>query len=148
MLKQIAKSKNFLRFASYWLYVFFAIGIPIIIIAEQYELIEKAKSTTLTGWGIIVAIIAVFFARKQIIRAIADMPKGITRGALQGLVSLIPLVLLNFVLLVAKKQLGTIQFIVLCSTISNLIACVFNAVHDKLLADIGVESLSNKIKGE
>jgi len=150
-MDNIFKSKQFWRYGTYLLYIFCALVVPVIIIAEKYGIFYKASQLRFTGWGIIILIITLFFIRKEIVKTINSMQAGLFKGILQGIIHMIPLALLNVVLLFAKAEINTIQYIVVWSTVSNVIACIFEAIHQKLLFEINTDrqatALADRING-
>lgn len=146
-MKKFLRSLKLWRYLTYWIYIFLSIAVPLIIITEKYELFYKASNLKLTGCGIIVAIVVIFFIRKEIVKAVNEMEKGILRAVLQGIIGIIPLAILNVLLIFAETQMVAFKFIVIWSTVSNVLACVPEAIHQHLCFKIKQADIRNAVKG-
>lgn len=117
------------RYLTYWLYVFLALGVPVILIAEKYEIFRRVGAAKLTVWGILILLIALFFLRGQIKRVITGMDDGLVKGIILGIWGLIPMAVLYLALVICRKQIDSFLFIALWSLISNAAGAVCQAAH-------------------
>ena len=99
------------RYLTYWLYVFLALGVPVILIAEKYEIFRRVGAAKLTVWGILILLIALFFLRGQIKRVITGMDDGLVKGIILGIWGLIPMAVLYLALVICRKQIDSFLFI-------------------------------------
>lgn len=120
------------RIINYALYVFFAIGVPIWLISEQYDLYRKVEEHTPQAMGIIVAIIVLFFFRGEFKKAMERMDEGVFKNVLREVSRVIPLLLLFYALKFSEIHMEKFQFIVLWSFVSNIIASTFEVNHLRL----------------
>lgn len=127
------KKYNLLRFLFYWLYTFFAIGIPIILVAEKYALVVATSKYKVTGMGIIISIVLLFYFRNEIKKMIENMDDGSAKVFCKETLRIFPILLLYFSLLFAEVHMRNFKFIVLWSFVSNIIASIFEVFHVKYL---------------
>ncbi len=127
------KKYNVLRFFFYWLYTFFAIGVPIILVADKYTLVVANSRYKATGMGIIICIVLVFYFRGQLKDMIEQMEDGNAKVLTKESMRVVPILLLYFALQFAEVQMHNFKFIVLWSFVSNLVATVFQVFHYKYL---------------
>lgn len=127
------KKTRFLRYLSYWLYVLATIGIPIALIAWQFDLFKKPGPLQITGYGIVAAIIIIFVVRGHIKRAIMDMQKGVVRTILLNFMRLVPYIIFLFVLVFLEDHIKKVSFILLWSLIGNTGAMALDIWHTTLV---------------
>lgn len=127
------KNTRILRYLSYWIYVILTIGIPIALIAWQFELFKKPGVLQITGYGIIAIIVAVFLLKDLIKKTIADMEKGVLRTILQNVLHLAPYVAFWILLTFLEDHIAKVRFILLWSVISNFIAMFIDIWHTTLV---------------
>lgn len=129
------KKLNIYRYLSYWLYVLCTIGIPVSLIAWQFDIFKKPGGTQITAYGIILVIILVFICRGHIKRAVADMEISITRTVIINIGKLVPWLACWVILMLASNAAtitARIQFVLFWTIIGNLIAMVFDIWHTEL----------------
>lgn len=122
-----------LRYISYWLYVLATIGIPIGLLAWQFDLFKKPGVLQITGYGIIAVIVVIFILKGHIKRAIADMEKGIVRTILQNVMRIAPYVVFWFVLTFLEEYVIKVRFILFWSIIGNTAAMFLDIWHTTLV---------------
>ena len=127
------KKLQFYRFFFYWIYTFFAIGVPILLVADKYALVVSESKYKVTGMGIIICIVLLFYFRGQLKDLIETMDEGNTKIFLKESFRVFPILLLYFALRFAEIQMANFKFIVLWSFISNIIASTFQVYHFKYL---------------
>lgn len=138
-----------LRFLFYWVYVFFAIGIPIILIAQKYDVFKSVSnaptSVKLAGGGMMIAISIFFFFNGQIKEMIANMEESPIKTTVIQIKRVFPILLIYLVLRVAEVHMGNLKFIALWSFISNLVGSIFNVYHMKFKVMVKDIKLDEKI---
>lgn len=122
-----------LRYISYWLYVLATIGVPIGLLAWQFDLFKKPGALQITGYGIIAIITLIFIIRGHIKRAIADMEKGIVRTILQNIMHIAPYIVFWVVLTFLDDFVIKIRFVLFWSIIGNLVAMFLDIWHTTLV---------------
>lgn len=123
------KKLNFWRFFYFWLYALLAVGVPIILVAEKYDLVAKTSKYRVTGMGIIMCIALVFYFKKQLKEFIENLTAGPAKTYLKETLRVAPILILYFALQFAEVQMHNFKFIVLWSFISNLAATGFRVGH-------------------
>lgn len=136
----VLKKTRLLRYLSYWLYVIATIGIPIIFIAWQFDLFKKPGILQITGYGIIAIIIVAFICKGHVVRAIADMNKGIARTILQNIMRLVPYLIFWIVLTFLETYIVKVRFILFWSVIGNIGATFLDIWHSYLVKKCEEES--------
>lgn len=121
-----------LRYLSYWLYILCTIGIPVALVAWQYDIFKKPSGVQLTAYGVILAIIVIFICRGHIKRAIADMEVSITRTILMNAGRLLPWAACWFIMTFMSDTAAEVQFILFWSIIGNFIAMFIDIWHTAL----------------
>ncbi|MCK9393917.1 hypothetical protein M0Q03_03890 [bacterium] len=109
--------KILLKIGLYLGYVFFSIGVPIWLIAEKYDIFSTKGS--LTGMGIIVCILIIFFTYNRIKEFSQDIKTPILKGIVMSVLRILPLVALLIALNLATQQMSNFMFITTGSLISN-----------------------------
>lgn len=129
------KKLNIYRYLSYWLYVLCTIGIPVGLIAWQFEIFRRPGGLQLTAYGVILVLIIVFICRGHIKRAIADMEICVTRTVIINIGKLLPWAACWVILMLASNAATIttkIQFILFWTIIGNLVAMMFDIWHTAL----------------
>ena len=125
-----------LRYLSYWLYVILTIGIPVGLIAWQYQLFtHKPGGLQLTAWGIITVIVLFFICQGHMKRAIAEMETSITKTIIQNVFRLIPWLAFWIILTFLEDHVIRIRFILFWSIIGNIAAGILDLWHTGLLKE-------------
>lgn len=111
----------------YILFVIFALGVPIYLISTRYQVFDKIQTpeVQLLGGFMIIAIVVFFFFRGQVKDMIEEMDSSKLKSIIKRLSSVSILLLLLFVVKIAKVHAGNAEFILTWSLISNIIASVF-----------------------
>lgn len=138
------KKLYFFRYLYYWLYVFFSIGIVILLVSNKYALVVKNSPYRFTGMGIILVIILLFYLRNQFKVMIDHMNEGYVKLICREVLRVSPILVLYFALKFAEIQMDNFQFIVLWGFVANIVASVFNIYHFKYLMEI--KELKNNAK--
>jgi hypothetical protein len=122
-----------LRFFFYWLYVFFAIGVPSILISIKYDVFETVSNTPtsvkVAGGGMMILIILFFFTRGQLNEMIREMEPSPIKTTVIQVKRCMPILVIYLILRFAKIHIDNLMFITLWSFVSNLIGSVFNVLH-------------------
>src|SRR5690625_2564712 len=125
------KKLYFKRYLYFWLYALFCIGVPIILIAEEYELISKAKEKTfnISIWGMISFLLIIFFLRKQVKIMIGKLEPSKLRTFLENIGGVIPIILIYLILHVMKPHIHRLEVIAFVSIFSYVISVFFLTKH-------------------
>lgn len=138
------------RFLFYWVHVFFAIGVPSILISIKYDVFETVNSTPshvkLAGGGMMVIIVLFFFLRGQLNEMISAMEESPIKTTVIQVKRCMPILVLYLILRFAKLHIDNLLFITLWSFISNLIGSTFNVWHMKFKVKVKDLRLEEKIK--
>lgn len=130
---------NVFRYLSYWLYVLCTIGIPVGLIAWQFDIFRKPNGVQLTAYGVILVIIVAFICRGHIKQAIEDMETSILRTVIINIGKLIPWIACWIILSLASEA-STVttraQFILFWTIIGNLGAMCFDIWHTALIKEV------------
>lgn len=122
-----------LRFLYYWIYVFFSIGIPSILISLKYDVFETVSNTPtsvkVAGGGMMIIIILFFFLRGQLNEMIGAMEESPVKTSVIQVKRCMPIAIIYIILRFAKVHIDNLMFITLWSFVSNLIGSVFNVLH-------------------
>lgn len=139
-----------LRFLFYWIYVFFAIGVPSILISIKYDVFESVNSTPahikLAGGGMMIIIVLFFFLRGQLNEMIGAMEESPIKTTVIQIKRCMPILVLYLILRFAKLHIDNLMFITLWSFISNLVGSVFNVYHMRFKVKVKDLKLQSKIK--
>lgn len=108
------------------LYMLFALIVPILLIANKYELWKKTDIYKLTIMGMVVLIIILFFSGRQLIKFISTLEESKQKFITLEIIRIAPLILLFFAIQYAKVQMANFEYIVLWAFFSNLVASVFS----------------------
>lgn len=139
-----------LRFFFYWLYVFFAIGVPSILISIKYDVFESVSATPahvkLAGGGMMIIIVLFFFLRGQLNEMISAMEESPIKTTVIQIKRCMPILVLYLILRFAKLHIDNLMFITLWSFISNLVGSVFNVYHMRFKVKVKDLKLQSKIK--
>lgn len=109
------------------------IGIPIGLLAWQFDLFKTPGTMQVTCYGIIALLVTVFILKGHIKRAIADMEKGVVRTILQNLTRLAPYIVFWFVLTFLDDYIVKVRFILFWSVIGNIMAMALDIWHTTLV---------------
>lgn len=122
-----------LRFLYYWIYVFFSIGIPSILISLKYDVFETVSNTPtsvkVAGGGMMIIIIAFFFLRGQLNEMIKEMEPSPIKTTVIQVKRCMPILVIYLILKFAKIHIDNLMFITLWSFVSNLLGSIFNVLH-------------------
>lgn len=122
--------KILLKVSLYILYIFFSLGVPIWLIAEKYNIFSTRGS--LTGVGMIVCIIIVFFFYKKIKEAAMSITIPVLKGIIVSIIRVLPLVALCIAVEFASVQIADFKFIMYGSLLSNAtLGSVFYTLFQK-----------------
>lgn len=139
-----------LRFIHYWIYVFFSIGIPSILISLKYDVFETVSNTPtsvkVAGGGMMILIILFFFTRGQLNEMIKEMEPSPIKTTIVQIKRCMPIAIIYIILRFAKVHIDNLMFITLWSFVSNLIGSVFNVLHMKYKVKVKDIKLQNKIQ--
>lgn len=139
-----------LRFIYYWIYVFFSIGIPSILISLKYDVFETVSNTPtsvkVAGGGMMILIILFFFTRGQLNEMIKEMEPSPIKTTVIQIKRCMPIAIIYVILRFAKVHIDNLMFITLWSFVSNLIGSVFNVLHTKYKVRVKDLQLQNKIQ--
>lgn len=139
-----------LRFIYYWIYVFFSIGIPSILISLRYDVFKTVSNTPtsvkVAGGGMMIIIIAFFFLRGQLNEMIKEMEPSPIKTTVIQIKRCMPIAIIYIILRFAKVHIDNLMFITLWSFISNLIGSVFNVYHMRFKVKVKDLKLQNKIQ--
>ncbi len=127
------KKLQFYRFFFYWVYTFFAIGVPILLVTDKYALVVADSKYKVTGMGIIMCIVILFYFRGQLKDMIEKMDEGNTKTLCKESLRVFPILILYFALMFAEVQMHNFKFIVLWSFVSNMVAVLFQVQHYRYL---------------
>ncbi len=118
------------RYLFFWLYTIFAVGIPVILIAEVYGFLEKNTSAYTYGAGlIIIAVLLLFYFRKHLGKYVDNMESSLTKHFIIATRELMPLIIIYLAFAFTYLQFESITFILKWSCLSNAIALGFRALH-------------------
>ncbi len=113
----------FKRFAWYWTSVAVGLGFPIALISMRYDLFISGNiPLKITGTGLIVIAIIVYFFKDQLADTMATLPDSKMKSLLTGTKTPMVLLLICVVVLFAKAQIEHILFILGWSTFANVVA--------------------------
>jgi hypothetical protein len=113
----------FKRFAWYWTGVAIGLGFPIALISLKYDLFISGNIPfKITGTGLIVIAIIVYFFKDQLADTMATLPDSKMKSLLTGTKTPMVLLLICVVVLFAKAQIEHILFILGWSTFANVVA--------------------------
>ena len=139
-----------LRFLYYWIYVYFAIGVPSILISIKYDVFETVSNTPtsvkVAGGGMMIIIIAFFFLRGQLNEMIREMEPSPIKTTVIQIKRCMPIAIIYIILRFAKVHIDNLMFITLWSFVSNLIGSVFNVLHMRYKVKVKDIKLQNKIQ--
>ena len=139
-----------LRFFFYWLYVFFAVGVPSILISIKYDVFETVSNTPtsvkVAGGGMMILIILFFFTRGQLNEMIREMEPSPIKTTVIQVKRCMPILVIYLILRFAKIHIDNLMFITLWSFISNLVGSVFNVYHMRFKVKVKDLKLQNKIQ--
>lgn len=130
------KKLQIFRYLSYWAYVFCTIGIPMSLIAWQFDLLRKPGPTQLTGYGVLAIIVLMLLCGKHIKRAIAEMEICITKTVLQNMTSIIPFASVWIVLTFLARFISQVRLIALMSTVGLIFASFLDVWHTLILKEL------------
>ena len=136
MTKWSNKKLKITRYLSYWLYVLFTIGIPIALVAWQFGLFKEPQPRQLTGWAIILVIIACFIFGKHIKRAIADMELGVPKTILRDVTMITPFLALWIVLTFMEAYVSQLRFIIFWTMLGLLLSSFLDLWHTLIIQEI------------
>lgn len=120
------------KFINFLLFVFFSLGVPIILITEEYQLyITDARFYVLVV-GLLVLYITAKFFWNYLKRSISYMDPGYYRSLCEEFVRILPLFILWGMLVVMERHVSNAVFIVKWSAISNIIGAVFSVNYIRL----------------
>ncbi len=113
----------FKRFAWYWTGVAIGLGFPITLISLKYDLFISGNiPLKITGTGLIVIAIIVYFFKDQLADTMATLPACKMKSLLTCTKTPMVLLLICVVVLFAKAQIEHILFILGWSTFANVVA--------------------------
>lgn len=113
----------FKRFAWYWTGVAIGLGFPITLISLKYDLFISGNiPLKITGTGLIVIAIIVYFFKVQLADTMATLPDSKMKSLLTGTKTPMVLLLICVVVLFAKAQIEHMLFILGWSTFANVVA--------------------------
>ncbi|MBY6274248.1 MAG: hypothetical protein CW346_19040 [Bacillaceae bacterium] len=139
-----------LRFLYYWIYVFFSIGIPSILISLKYDVFESVSATPahvkLAGGGMMIIIIAFFFLRGQLNEMIKEMEPSPIKTTVIQVKRCMPILVIYLILKFAKIHIDNLMFITLWSFVSNLLGSIFNVLHMRYKVKVKDLRLEAKIQ--
>lgn len=124
-----------LRYLSYWLYVLCTIGIPVGLIAWQYQIFKKIGGLQITAYGIILIVVVLFICRGHIKRAIIEMETSIIKTVLLNISKLLPWAACWFIMSFLSGSASKVQFILFWSIIGNFIAMFIDIWHTALYTE-------------
>ena len=130
-----SKKLHFLRYLSYWLYVICTIGIPVGLIAWQFQIFHKPGPISLTAYGIIAVLVAAFIFRGHLKRAIAELEPCITKTVIINVGKLVPWIAFWFILTFVTGSIEKIKFILFWAIIGNFFAMFLDIWHTALLRE-------------
>lgn len=146
---KLIKKYNRLRFLFYWLYAFFAIGVPIILISQKYKVFESVNnaptSLKIAGGGMMIIVAIFFFLNGQIKEMIDHMEESAIKTAVIQIKRCLPILVIYFILRFAEVHMGNLKFIALWSFISNIIGSVFNVFHTRYKVKVSDLKMDLKI---
>lgn len=138
------------RFLWFWIYTFFALIVPILLINYKYNLIvrvtQKPTVTELTISGMIALLIVLFYARHHIHQWIDEMEEGPTKTIYKEFWRTIPLFLLFFALKYAELHIKNYQWVVWWSACSNTVAVYPRIKHIQYRKYVRDIKLARRIK--
>lgn len=125
------KKLQFYRFFYWFLFAFFAVGVPSILISTKYQVFEKASNpkVQLAGGAMMIIVLIAFFMKNQLKEMIESMDEGTLKTIIKQIIRVIPILILYFALRFAEIQMANFKFIVLWSFVSNVIAASFQVIH-------------------
>lgn len=139
-----------LRFFFYWLYVFFAVGVPSILISIKYDVFETVSNTPtsvkVAGGGMMILIILFFFTRGQLNVMIREMEPSPIKTTVIQVKRCMPILVIYLILKFAKIHIDNLMFITLWSFVSNLFGSVFNVLHMRYKVKVKDLRLEAKIQ--
>jgi hypothetical protein len=131
-MTQLTKQQRF------WLFnvldVFFAIVVPIILIATQYQLFTNDPnkiSSSVSGWGILVILVIALGLSKRIKAYVISSKNSQLKYFLSNIMPPFVLLFLFFILNITEDHIDKLQFITLWSSVSNIIALFFRLLVGK-----------------
>ena len=131
-MKQLTKRQRFWLFS--FLDVFFALVIPSILIAFQYDLFtnraDKAEMSA-SGWGMIVILFIALGLSKRIKAYVVSSKNSQLKYFLSNIMPPFVLLFLYFILMITENHIDKLQIITLWASISNAIALVFRLFAGK-----------------
>lgn len=120
----MSKKEFWIRF---FFWIIFAFGVPIAIIAYEYQVIDAHSEYQLTGWGLIIAIIlfiGAFVILGYLLQALQwSWVKQILGGVRNAI---LPLAFLYLITSVIATNIEKLQIILSVSLISEIIAIPLN----------------------
>lgn len=128
--------QTILRYVTYWLYVLLCLGVPIGLLAWQFDLFKTPGVMQLTAYGIITVIVAVFILRGQLRKLVDDMEKGVPRTIVQNLLKLAPFIIFWLILLFLEDHIMKVRTILFWSLIGYLAAAFVDVWHTKIVMDM------------
>lgn len=135
-MKRLRKANRVTRYISYWSYFLTSIGVPIILIGSQFDLIKKPSVSV---YGIIAILMFTFFMRKEIKKSLADMEQSKLKTIFENIMRLFPLILMWVVLRFMETHIIKVRFILFWSTISLGVSVLFDVWHTSTLIKIKQE---------
>ena len=130
------KKLKICRYLSYWLYVIFTIGIPIALVAWQFDIFKKPGPVQITGYGIIAIIIAFFIFWKHIKRAISEMEQGLAKTILHNLLMVVPFLLVWIAMTFMEDHIVRIRFIIFWTMIGLFVSAFFDLWHTLIIQEL------------
>lgn len=126
------KKLKFYKFINFWLYVFFSLGIPILLIADKYSLYITDTKFYVLAVGLVCVYLIIKFFWKHLLRMISYMDPGYIRSVCEEFVRVLPIFMVYIILRIAKIHIDNVIFIVMWSFISNLIGAIFSVNYMRL----------------
>lgn len=145
--------KRLLQYALFWVYTIFALVIPCILVIEKYELFRPNTTGRSVAVGLIFAVVfSLFYFRKHLSKAVDGMMPCAMKSILVATREMIPLIMLYVACVITKMEIKNLEFIVLWSGVSNLIAYGIRIVHlryrDKVIEEYHKSVIRDAVKGE
>jgi hypothetical protein len=140
------------RFTSWWLYQFLAIGVPLALINSRYQFFSEVvqiggEYTKLNTLAMILIVVTLWVFKSSFIGFYKSLPEGAFKNGYKAL--MLPLVLLAFWLMlrVSNSHIENLTFIVFWSMITNSIGAFVHLYHLEVKArDIAKARLDGKIE--
>lgn len=130
------KKLNVFRYLTYWTHLLFTVGLPIILVAWQFEIFKKPGATRVTGLAIVATILAFFILGKHLKKAISDLEPGVAKTVLHNLTMLLPLFIFWVILTFLEVYLSKVKFILFWVMIGILAAAFLDMWHTFILKEI------------